>query len=260
MGSGFHCDVLNLSAGNVTFGAGITTSSGASSLPSGQSAVLRVAGYSGGTVVFASIGGGTSGGAPLAAPGQVLSLSVGASTTTSIALTWAAPASGGTVSGYTVQYRATGTTPWSTFVAGLATTSTTVTGLAAAASYDFQVYAVNSTGSGPPSATATATTATGSAGAVTAITWNMVPSGSYARGVGSIAMNAHITPGTAAVQFGCSTSATTPPSTWVVANYVNTDLWGAYVPAPTSPGTWYAWVEGTDRSLPTVYPTPFTVT
>lgn len=42
--------------------------------------------------------------------------------------------------------------------------------------------------------------------------------------------------------------------------YVNTNLWGAYVATPASPGTWYAWVEGTDGSKPTVYPTPFTVT
>lgn len=41
---------------------------------------------------------------------------------------------------------------------------------------------------------------------------------------------------------------------------VNTNLWGAYVSTPASAGTWYAWVEGTDGSKPTVYPTPFTVT
>jgi len=42
--------------------------------------------------------------------------------------------------------------------------------------------------------------------------------------------------------------------------YVNTNLWGAYVSTPASAGTWYAWVEGTDGSKPTVYPTAFTVT
>ena len=40
---------------------------------------------------------------------------------------------------------------------------------------------------------------------------------------------------------------------------VNTDLWGAYVNTPATPGTWYAWIAGTNGSLPTVYPTPFTV-
>ncbi len=88
----------------------------------------------------------------------------------------------------------------------------------------------------------------------------MTPTGPYAHGVGSIGVNAHINPSNAAVQFGFSPSATVPPSTWVVANFVNTDLWGAYVPTPASVGTWYAWVEGTDGSTPTIYPTPFTVT
>ena len=41
---------------------------------------------------------------------------------------------------------------------------------------------------------------------------------------------------------------------------VNSDLWGQYVPTPSVPGTWYAWVEGSDGSAPTLYATPFTVT
>jgi len=73
-------------------------------------------------------------------------------------------------------------------------------------------------------------------------------------------VNAHINPATAGVQFGFSLSATVPPSSWAVANFVNTDLWGSYVSTPASAGTWYGWVEGTDGSTPTVYPTPFTVT
>jgi hypothetical protein len=55
MGSGFNCEVLNLSSGNVTFGSGIFSSSGSMSLPGGHMASIRVATYSGGTVVFASI-------------------------------------------------------------------------------------------------------------------------------------------------------------------------------------------------------------
>jgi hypothetical protein len=41
--------------------------------------------------------------------------------------------------------------------------------------------------------------------------------------------------------------------------FVNTNLWGAYVNTPATAGTWYAWTEGINGSLPTVYPTPFTV-
>jgi hypothetical protein len=41
---------------------------------------------------------------------------------------------------------------------------------------------------------------------------------------------------------------------------VNTDLWGAYVSTPSLPGNWFAWVEGSDGSKPTVHPVAFTVT
>jgi hypothetical protein len=41
---------------------------------------------------------------------------------------------------------------------------------------------------------------------------------------------------------------------------VNSDLWGQYVPAPPTPGSWYAWAEGTDGSTPTAFATSFTVT
>lgn len=40
---------------------------------------------------------------------------------------------------------------------------------------------------------------------------------------------------------------------------VNTDLWGAYVPTPPTPGSWYTWAEGLDGSAPTVSPSPFLV-
>jgi hypothetical protein len=55
MGSGFYCDVLNLSSGTVTLGSGIRTSSGTTSVPTGHAAAIRVATCSGGTVVFASV-------------------------------------------------------------------------------------------------------------------------------------------------------------------------------------------------------------
>jgi hypothetical protein len=260
MGSGFNCDVLNLSSGAVTFAAGITTSSGSATLPSGQYASLLVASYSGGTVVFAALSGGGSGGTPITPPGQVMSLVASGPTSTSVALNWSAPSSGGAVNSYTVQYRIAGTTTWSTFATGLTTASASVTGLIAATAYGFQVYATNGGGAGLPSSVASASTNTATTGAVTAITWEVVPSGSYAHGAGSIGMNAHITPSAATVQFGFSTSSTVPPTSWVLAGFVNSNLWGAYVSTPAVAGTWYAWVEGTDGSSPTVYATPFTVT
>jgi Fibronectin type III domain len=259
LGNGFYCDVINLSNASVTFGPGIIASSGTSSIPAGQAAALRSINYSGGNFVFALVAGAGGGSAnPPALPGQVTGLSASSPTASSIALAWSVPSSGGGASSYTVQYRVSGGSAWTIFAFGLSTTTEIVTGLAAATAYDFQVSAVNATGSGLASTVASASTVSAS-GTVTSITWNMVPSGSYTHGVGSIGVNAHVNPAIATVQFGFSTSSTTPPANWTVATYVNTDLWGAYVATPAAAGIWYAWVEGMDGSQQSVYPIAFTV-
>ena len=51
-----------------------------------------------------------------------------------------------------------------------------------------------------------------------------------------------------------------PGSAKSTYGYINSDFWGAFVATPASAGIWYAWVEGTDGSAPTVYPVAFTVT
>jgi Fibronectin type III domain len=348
MGSGFACNLLNVSAGNIIFGTGISTSSGTSSLPQGQAATLTCVTYSGGTLVYAwssasasslgtpgQVGGltassqsassvtliwtatlpppasytvqyritGTAGwstvlltttsgctvagllsttsydfvvsavnsvgaGIPsaivsvttsgsLSPPGQVTGLTTSNATTSGISLTWLTPGSGGSVSSYTVQYRVSATTSWSTGASGLTSTSFSITGLVAATSYNFEVLAVNAAGTGPASSVATASTVVGSS--ITSITWNTIPSGSYTRGISVIVINALVSPSSAPVQFGFSTSLTAPPTSWTIGSYVNASLWGAYVNTPSVPGTWYAWVEGTDGSTPTVYPTGFSV-
>lgn len=257
MGSGFSCDVINLSGGGVTFDSGITTSSGSSMLAPGQSASLRAFSVSTGNVVFASVSGAVT--APsVSPPGPVLALGATNVTPSAITLTWTAPTSGGAVASYTVQYRLSGTTNWSTTAAAISGATATVTGLSASTSYDFRVFASNAGGAG--SAITTSATTAAVPGAVTAITWNLVPTGSYAAGNGSIGVNAHVTPATAEVQFGFSNSNQIPPNTWAAALFVNTDLWGAYVPTPATAGNWYLWGEGTDGSSRTVFPTSFAVT
>ncbi len=154
MGSGFTCSVVNVSASNVTFAAGITTSSGTQTLPTGQAAELRAFTYTGGNVVFAQVGGGS---APAQAPGQVTGLVAGVATPSSVALTWQAPATGGAATGYIVNYRVTSVGgAWTTQSA--TGTSLIVSGLAAATGYDFEVIANNSTGSGAASSIVTGTT------------------------------------------------------------------------------------------------------
>jgi hypothetical protein len=97
-------------------------------------------------------------------------------------------------------------------------------------------------------------------GLVTSIVWNLAPFGSYTHGSGAIGVNAHVNPASALIRFGFSTSATIPPTSWVDGIVVNTDLWAAYVPTPSTVGTWYAWAQGSDGSASIVYSTPFTVT
>ena len=255
MGSGFHCDVINLSSGSITLGSGIMSSTGSNSLPAGQYANLRAATYSAGNVIFAAIPGGTT---SLLVPGQVTGLNATSATSNSITISWSPPTTGGTPTSYMIQYRVIGTTTWLT--AGSSPTGTTavLAILSPSTTYNVQVMAVNASGSGSPSTILS--TSTTSAGLVTAITWNLPPIGPYAHGAGSIGVNVHVNPSTATVQFGFSTSATVPPTSWTVGNIVAADIWAAYVTTPATAGSWYAWAEGTDGSTATVYPTAFVVT
>ena len=154
MGSGFTCTVVNVSGGNVTFGAGITTPSGVPTLPASQSAELRAFTCTNGNVVLAAMAGSTALSQP---PGQVTGLSVGTATPSSLALTWQAPGAGGAATGYTVNYRITSVGgAWT--LQSAAGTSMTVSGLAAATQYDFEVIANNLAGSGTASSLVTGTT------------------------------------------------------------------------------------------------------
>ena len=141
---------------------------------------------------------------------------------------------------------------------GFVSASDTISGLAAATSYDFSVIGVNSAGAGAASVTATAVTQAAS-GSVSSITFNLLPSGTYTHGSGSIGVNAQVSPAASAIQFGFSLSATTPPASWTTAILVNTNLWGAYVNTPAAAGTWYTWAEGLDGSASTVSASSFLV-
>jgi len=253
MGNGFVCTLINMSSGSVTLGSGIITSAGNSNLTPGQATMLSCLTYSGGTIVYGWTGTATT---SLALPLQVIGLTIGAVTSSSVALSWTALTP--SPLNYTVQFRASGTTAWSD-ASPVTGSAATISGLQSATSYDFAVFAVNVAGAGPASAIATTSTVA-AAISVTSVTWNMVPSGSYSHGTGAIGVNAQITPSNAPVQFGFSNSPTVPSSNWTLGTYVNTNLWGAYVNTPAVAGTYYAWVEGTDGSTPTVYPTSFAVT
>jgi hypothetical protein len=155
MGSGFHCDLINLSSGNITFATGIRTSSGALTLQPGQAAAVRCITYSGGTVVHVAMGEAAT---VASVPGSPTGLTASSVAATTATLTWSAPTAGGAASAYNVEYRVTGTSIWTVAIQGTSATSYQVTGLAPSTTYDFQVIATNPSGSGPASAIVTAAT------------------------------------------------------------------------------------------------------
>jgi Fibronectin type III domain len=124
---------------------------------------------------------GVSTSTTLAVPGSPSALTVGTVTTSSVILTWAAPGSGGTPTGYTVEYSLDGGLIWSQPLSFGNVTSGTVTGLAAATTYVFRIAAANAAGSGayaPTSLFPTAVTATAAAtpGLPTTLTFTVISS------------------------------------------------------------------------------------
>lgn len=90
-------------------------------------------------------------------PGQVTGLEA-TGFNKQVLLGWDAPGSGGSVTDYLIEYKLSSAGSWSTFADGTSTTKKAiVTGLTNGSAYDFRVSAVNSQGSGTPSATDSAT-------------------------------------------------------------------------------------------------------
>jgi hypothetical protein len=85
------------------------------------------------------------------------------------------------------------------------------------------------------------------------LTFDTVPSGSYAPSQPNVGVNATLAPGTAAtgVNFGFSTSATVAPTSWTAGILVNTEntgdtFWGAFVTMPATAGTYFCWAQTAD--------------
>jgi hypothetical protein len=82
-------------------------------------------------------------------PGPIPSIGAGAaSTPTTVSITFAAPYSGGLVTAYNIQYRATGQTAWKAYGSVTWIGWQTLSGLTPGTSYDVEVYASNSAGNG----------------------------------------------------------------------------------------------------------------
>lgn len=103
--------------------------------------------------------GSYSGPTPPSAPTGLNAAAISAS---QINLSWTVPFTdgGSPITGYTIQRSSDGGSSWSTIVSSTGSTSTTYsdTGLSASQTYTYQVEALNSVGSSPPSNTASLTT------------------------------------------------------------------------------------------------------
>ena len=97
-------------------------------------------------------------------PGAPTSLTATASGTTTINLSWTAPADdgGSAITGYRIEVSPNGTSSWTNRVANTGTTTTTYahTGLSAGTTRHYRVSAINATGTGAASSTDNATTGT----------------------------------------------------------------------------------------------------
>jgi len=120
----------------------------------------------------------------LSPPGVVANLTVtGTPTSNTVVVSWTQPAGAEQPLSYTVQVRLSGAGPWSTVATNIGAPPYAVTGLVAATSYDFQVFAMNAGGAGPASLVVSATTAAAAAapaagpGQVTGLTATADPTG-----------------------------------------------------------------------------------
>ncbi len=229
MGSGFTCTLINLSSGNVTFGAGISSGSGGTTLPPGGSTQLIGFSYSGGSEVW------WNGIVPNAA------------TLTVASITAPAPGVSFTISGgifndapTALDYSTNGGVTWLTAPSPVITAnaySFTAAGLNAG-TYVIRVrdhanVAVTGVSNSftivPPS-----------------VSINTLPAANIVNA--AMAVSGTVLPGNNAVQVGLSASASTAPTSWVNATVTN-GSWTASV-TPTATGTVYVWAEQT--STPSV--------
>jgi hypothetical protein len=208
MGSGFTCEVLNLSSGVVTMGTGITVGSGLTGLPTQMAARLVAVTYSGGNLVFWTGAQATASDTTTAGGSTVSS---GGSSVTSGGSTVSSGGSSVTSGGSTVSSGGSSVTSGGS--------------------------SVTSGGSSTTGGTVTVTFMTVPSGSYAVSQANV--------GVNAILDPGDAATG---LQFGFSTSPTAAPTTWTAAILVNTQssgdtFWGAYITMPATAGAYYCWAQ-----------------
>lgn len=194
----------------------------------------------------------------ITAPGVPTNLAAGTPTSTTVPLTWSAPASGGTVATYTVQWSVHSANSW-TQITGISGTSQTVTDLSSSTEYDFEVLAVNAGGSSAYTSAVNATTTSG--GYSYTLEWgNLAPTSPVSHtgswNGGGLDFSSTTTPPTGATGWiAYSNSGTVLPTTGYngpmsagSSGGGNPDGFGMYISPPSSAGTWYVWAILEDAS------------
>jgi hypothetical protein len=227
MGAGFSCTLINLSAGSVTMGTGISSGSGGTSLPPGAAASLTGISYSGGSLVWWS---GIIPNAPTLTIGSIAAPAPNTAFTISGGVFNDAPTA--------LDYSTDGGTTWHAASSPAITSnaySFTIPGLAGG-TYTVRVRdhantavvgVSNSFTIIPPAVAINAVSATLILGNALTVTGT-------------------VSPGNAAVVVGMSSSATTAPAIWVNAAVANGE-WTANL-TPTATGTIYIWAEQSSTS------------
>jgi len=232
MGSGFSCTLINLAAGPVSMGTGITSGSGSTTLPPGAAAELLGLSYSGGSLVWWS---GVVPNAPTITVGSISPPVLNASFTVNGGIFNDAPTA--------LDYSTDGGGTWVAVPNPVITAnaySFTAEGLPAG-SYALRVRDHNNTAIIGVSNSFTVAAPTIALGSVPVSV--MVNS--------AIALSGTVFPANSAVQVGLSASATTAPAAWVNA-VTNNGTWMASL-TPMVAGTYYVWAQqDTDTTVQAV--------
>jgi len=224
MGAGFSCTLVNLAAGPVTMGTGISSGSGSTSLPPGASTTLIGISYSGGSLVWWS---GIVPNAPTITIGSVVTPGLSTSFVVSGGIFNDAPTA--------LDYSTNGGTSWMAALSPVITNnaySFTVPGLGAG-TYTVRVRDHNNVAVIGVSNSFTIAPATiGISGL----------SGTIMLG-SLIEVSGVVSPGSSAVEIGLSSSATVAPVSWVNA-VVSAGTWSGSL-TPAAAGTVYVWAQQT---------------
>ncbi len=224
MGAGFSCTLINLSSGILTLGTGISSGSGAASLPPGASASLLGLSYSGGSMVWWN---GLVSNAPTITVASIAAPAPETSFTVTGGIFSDAPTA--------LDYSVDGGVTWAAALSPVITQnvySFMMPGLAAG------TYAVRVRDHANIAVMGVSNNFTITAPSVLI---NALPAAAIVNA--PLAVSGIVMPGNAAVEIGLSGSATTAPANWTSVP-VNNGTWSGNVTPPTT-GTVYVWAQQT---------------